>query len=112
MLTWTHATAADIDAYYDGRPRETMRAICIKLDGVPVAIIGLAKEATRDRAFSEYRPAMQPYLRSITVGRAIMAFVKWLHESRVPVYAISEGTGLLERIGFQQVSGEIYEWPN
>ena len=112
MLTWDYATAADIDAYYEDRPRETMRAIVVKLDGAPVGIIGLAKEVDRDRAFSEFKPELQPHLKSMPVGRAIMAFVKWMNASRVPIYAISEGTGVLDRLGFRCVGGDIYEWPH
>jgi hypothetical protein len=112
MLTWGYATAADIDAYYGDRPRETMRAVVIRMDGVAVGVIGLAKEVDRDRAFSECKPVLCAHLRSIVVLRAIKAFMKLVEASRIPVYAISEGTGVLDRLGFRHVDGDVYEWPN
>jgi hypothetical protein len=110
VITWGYAIAADVDAFYRDRPVETIRAIVIKLDAEPAAIIGLAKEPDRDRAFSEYLPALKPHLKSMAVLRAIKAFMRWVESSKVPVYAISEGTGLLERLGFQRVNGEVFEW--
>lgn len=110
MISWRYATAADIDRFYEGRPRETMRAVAIILDDEPVGIIGLAKEPDRDRLFSEYKPELEPHIRRIAVLRAIKAVMAWVEASKIPVYAISEGTGILERLGFKQVSGEIYTW--
>lgn len=114
MLTWVFAEAKDIDAFYGNRPRETMRAIALRLNGECVGLIGLAKEPERDRAFSEYKPALEPYLqrKSMTILRAIKAFQGWLETSPVPVYAISEGTGILERVGFRPLDEEIYVWAN
>lgn len=112
MLTWGYATAADIDSYYEGRPRETLRAVVIRMDGVTVGIIGLAKEVDRDRAFSEFKPVLCEHLKSMVVLRAIKAFMKMVESSRIPIYAISEGTGVLDRLGFRHVGGDVYEWPN
>jgi hypothetical protein len=109
-ITWGVAPAAEVDELYAGRPRETLRAIVIRLDGKPVGIMGLAKEPERDRAFSEYTPELCPHLKRMPVLRAIKAFMQWVEQSRVPVYAISEGTGLLERLGFIQFRDEEYRW--
>jgi hypothetical protein len=110
-ITWGIATAAEVDDLYSGRPRETLRAIIIRVDGVPAGIVGLAKEPDRDRAFSEYTEALCPHLKRMPVLRAIKAFMQWVESSRVPVYAISEGTGLLERLGFVRDHGEEFRWP-
>lgn len=111
-ITWGPATASDVDALYAGRPRETVRALVIQVDGEPAGIIGLAQEPDRLRAFSESREALCPHLKCMPVLRAIKAFMKWVEESKVPVYAISEGTGLLERLGFVQFNGEEFRWPS
>lgn len=114
MLTWDYATARDIDAFYEGRPRETLRAIVIRMDGEPVGLIGLAKEPDRDRAFSEAKPVLEPHMKSMTVLRAIKHFMKWVHASPVPIYAMRERNNcLLERLGFRQFadSAEVYVWP-
>lgn len=111
-ITWGPATASDIDVLFAGRPRETMRALVIRVDGEPAGIIGLAQEPDRFRAFSESREALCPHLRCMQVLRAIKAFMQWVRDSKVPVYAVSEGTGLLERLGFVQFKGEEYRWPS
>jgi hypothetical protein len=111
-ITWGPASASEVDALYTGRPRETVRALVLRLDGEPAGIIGLAQEPDRLRAFSETRKALGPHLRRMPVLRAIKAFMVWVHQSKVPVYAVSEGTGLLERLGFVQFKGEEYRWPS
>lgn len=110
-ITWGVASAAEVDQLYAGRPRETMRALVIRVDGKPAGIIGLAKEPDRERAFSEYTAELCPHLKRLPVLRAIKAFMTWVKASRVPVYALSEGTGLLERLGFVHVRGEEFRWP-
>ena len=110
-LEWSIASAKDIDDFYGERPRETLKAIVIKLNGSPAAIIGLATERVRARAFSEYTPALQPYLKSITVMRAVKAAQQMFADSRKPVFAVREGcSDFLERLGFVQVDGEVYSW--
>lgn len=111
-VSWGPATAADVDALYKGRPRETMRALVIRVDGEAAGIIGLAQEPDRLRAFSEVRDALCPHIRRMPVLRAIKAFMRWVEQSQVPVYAVSEGTGLLERLGFVQFNGEEFRWPS
>jgi hypothetical protein len=111
-LTWGYATARDIDAFYEGRPRETIRAVVVRMDEDPVCLIGLAKDSNYDKAFSEYKPSLEPYLKSITVMRAIKQFMKWVQDSKVPVYAMCVTTsGILDKLGFVQVEGELYQWP-
>jgi hypothetical protein len=109
-ITWSTATAAEVDELYSGRPRETLRALVIRVDGKPAGIIGLAQEPDRFRAFSEYTPELCPHLKRMPVLRAIKAFMAWVEASKVPVYAISEGTGLLERLGFVSDDGEVFRW--
>ncbi len=110
-ITWGPASAAEVDALYTVRPRETLRALVIMVDGTPAGIIGLAQEPERFRAFSEYTDELCPHLKRLPVLRAIKAFMKWVEDSKVPVYAISEGTGLLERLGFVSDDGEVFRWP-
>lgn len=109
-ITWGPASAAEVDEFYSHRPRETLRALVIRVDGKPAGIVGLAQEPDRLRAFSEYTDELCPHLKRMSVLRAIKAFMKWVEESKVPVYAISEGTGLLERLGFVSDDGEVFRW--
>jgi hypothetical protein len=57
-LTWSPASASDIDTFYGERPGPTMRAIAIKQGSRTVAIIGMLMDGQRMRAFSEYVPEL------------------------------------------------------
>jgi hypothetical protein len=110
-LTWSVATASDIDRYYGERPSPTMKAIAIKRGDQPVAIIGMFMDGQRMRAFSEYVPEFEPYLRSMTALRAIKAAQQMFKESRRQVIAVKgSDTMILERIGFVPLTNEVYTW--
>lgn len=111
MITWGYASASDIEAFYGEHPAVTIRAVIIHLDGVPAGVIGLAFEGDRARAFSEYRPELASHLKSIPVLRAIKAAQGMYASSVKPVVAVREGcSGILERLGFESVDGELYLW--
>lgn len=112
MITWSFASAADVDALYRSRPGETLRAVVIRVDGHPAGIIGLAKEPDRDRLFSEYTEKLEPHLKSMAILRALKTVMAWVQASRVPVYAIAENPALLERLGFEKVNDEVFTWPS
>jgi hypothetical protein len=110
-LTWSVATAVDIDHFYGERPGPTMNAIAIKRGERPVAIIGMFRDGQRMRAFSEYVPEFEPHLRSMVTLRAIKAAQQMFRECRRPVIAVKgSDTGILERIGFVPVTDEVYSW--
>lgn len=110
-LDWSMATAADIDSFYGERPRYNLRAITIRMDGQPVAIIGMIDERFRMRAFSEYRPELEPYLKSMTVLRAVKAAQHMFASCSKPIVAVREGCPkILERVGFEQVQDDVYAW--
>lgn len=110
-LTWSVATAHDIDRYYGERPGPTMKAIAIKRGEQPVAIIGMFRDGQRMRAFSEYVPEFEPHLRSMTALRAIKAAQRMFNESRLPVIAVKgSDTMILERVGFVPVADGVYKW--
>jgi hypothetical protein len=112
-LTWSVASAADIDSFYGERPNQTMKAIVIRQGGRPVGIIGMLLDGPRVRAFSEYQPEFEPHLRSMTVLRAIKAAQRMFDESPRPVIAVKgSDSGILERIGFVPVADEVYKWPS
>lgn len=111
MIRHRFATAADLDKFYDERPEQTVRAIVIEMDDEPVAIIGIARHRDRFQAFSEYKPALEPHLKSMPVLRAIKAGQQLIKEAPLPVIAIEEGKpGFLSRLGFNEVSPGVYLW--
>lgn len=108
-VTFCPATASDLDAFYGGRNRQTMRAIIVKLDDVPAGVIGLAKAKDRLLMISEYKPELQPYLKSMGALRAIKESMRWAAESKLPVFAVCQDSErLLERLGFVHVRDGVY----
>lgn len=110
MLTFAPATQEDIQFFYGG-VRETLKAICVKRDGVPVGFVGLAIEPTRARFFSEHRDMTCAELRKS--WRAVKAAMKYVRESRRPVVSVAEGDHghkNLTRLGFTHIDGEVYAW--
>jgi hypothetical protein len=112
VISFRHATAADIDRYYGERPQQTLKALTILLDDEPVAIIGLALEGDRFQAFSEFKPELEPHLKTMPVLRAIKTAQKMIAAAPLPVVAISKGDPtLLKRLGFHEVREGVYLWP-
>lgn len=110
-LTWSVASATDIDEFYGERPNQTMKAIAIRKGNSPLAIIGMVMTGPYMRAFSEYRPEFEPHLRSMTVLRAIKAAQRMFDESPRPVIAVKgSDSGILERVGFVPMNDEVYQW--
>ena len=115
LVAWRYATVEDVLFVYDGAVKPTLRAIVVTLDGEPAGIIGVSREGGIGKYFSEYRDELKPYLRSITVMRAIKASMKFVTDYPGPVYAMAgheEGARILTRLGFTQVNGDLFTWLN
>ena len=109
MIGWRYASAEDVDRYYGERPATTLKAVVILLDGEPVGIAGLSRERDRMRAFSEFKPELEPHLKSMTVLRAVKAVQRMIHESPLPVIVQdSENPALMERLGFTEVQPGVH----
>lgn len=110
MLTVGPATTLDIKSYY-GSTKETLRAICVKRDGVPVGFVGIAIGPHYSRFFSEYRDLNCKEL--CKCYRAVKMAMRFVKESRRPVVSIAEheqGHKNLQRLGFKHVENELYVW--
>lgn len=81
------------------------------LDGDPAGIIGLSYDKHYAVLFSEYKPSLVPHISRIQIMRALVLVMRWVHASRRPIYAARSGdTDILEKLGFEQVEGEVYRW--
>ena len=81
------------------------------VDDEVAGVVGISRSQFVNVMFSDYRPALEPYLKSITVLRAVMQVMSWA-AGRV-VYAVprdDEGQRVLKRLGFEP-HGEVYRWP-
>lgn len=109
MIAWRFATSADIDRYYGERPGFTLQAIVVLLDDEPAGIAGLSREGDRFRAFSEYKPALEPHLKSMTVLRAVKAVQRMIHEAPLPVIVQnSENPRLMKRLGLVEIQPGVH----
>lgn len=85
------------------------------MDGEVVGIIGVVRESEVGKLFCDFDPKLQPYLRSITLWRAVKASMRFCDEYRGPVVAIAghaEGCRWLHRLGWTHLQGDVYAWLN
>lgn len=95
--------------------KPTLRAIVITLDDDPVGIIGVSRERGVGKYFSDHMDELKPYLKSITVLRAINASMTFVKNYPGPVYSVAQhrkGAKLLTRLGFTHISGDLFLWLN
>ena len=89
-----------------------MRAVVILLDEEPVAVIGLAEGIDCRTLFADSKPELDPYIKSMTVLRAIKLAMQLVKQSKKTVLAMRRpGTDMLIRLGFEHVRDDIYRWP-
>ena len=93
--------------------KPTLRAIVVTLDGDPAAILGVSRERGIGKYFADYTVELEPYLKSITVLRAIKASMEFVKNYPGPVYSVAQhrkGARLLKRLGFTHISGDLFLW--
>jgi len=92
-----------------------MRAYVGLVDGELAGVVGVVRERQCGKYFCDIKPELQPYLRSITIMRAIKASLRFCDEYRGPLVAVAddaESCRLLFRLGFTHIQGELYGWLN
>jgi hypothetical protein len=110
-LMYRFASAADLKRFYGELPAPTIRAVVVLKSNDPVVILGVANRADCATFFADYKPEAWEVRRAMTVLRAIKKAMQIVKDSKRPVYAVrQEGTDLLVRLGFEQVSDEVYRW--
>lgn len=110
------ATAGDIRAFYGDRPHPTLKAIVVAQGPEILGVIGLAREATRAKFFSEIREDLRPRLKRMISLRTIWAAMELVRQSKLPVFAIAQedepdSHRVLKRLGFVHLEGDVYQWP-
>lgn len=111
MISHRFATAADIDKYYGERPAATIRAIVILIDDEPAGIAGLVLKRGGDRclAFSEFKPELEPHLKTMPVLRAVKSAQRMILETPLPVLVYdTTNPPLLERLGFTEIEPGVH----
>lgn len=115
MLTVRPATQADFHALYGEAPARTIRAEVAELDGVPVAIAGIAYGGERPLLFSRILPALRPHKRFIV--RQARRFAEIARKAHAVAIADCQSTAsarLLQAVGAQKVGeseqGEVFAW--
>jgi hypothetical protein len=93
--------------------RGTLKAFVITMDGVPHGFIGIVRENGIGKFFTDNSDELQPYLKSITIMRALKASLDWCREYRGPVIAIAttaQSCMTMQRLGFEHLQGTYYGW--
>jgi hypothetical protein len=112
-ISTRRANAQDIRDYYGDAPRETIRAYVADINGSIVGIVGIFRSKDSGIFFSEFKPELQPYLKSITIMRTIKKALSLCDEYRGPVFALAdnaESCRLMNRLGFTHLHGAWYGW--
>jgi hypothetical protein len=92
-----------------------MRAIVAEMEGLVVGFIGVTREQGYGKLFVDFKPELQPYLRSITIMRAVKAAMKFADDYRGPIVAVAEhgeACRILNRLGWTHLDGDVYGWLN
>ena len=88
----------------------------ILLDGKVSGIIGLAREEWTSRLFSEHKPELEPFLKSVIIMRAVKAVMRWVREYPTDVFAVAKhekGCQILTRLGFERIGDrDVFVWVN
>jgi hypothetical protein len=109
MISHRYATAEDCRRYYGDDPQRTIHAIVILLDDEPAAMIGLERRRDRFVCFSEFKPELEPHLKTMPVLRALKALKTMIHESPLPVIVQNTtNPKLIERLGFIQIQPGVH----
>lgn len=93
--------------------RGTVKAYAVTMDGVVHGFIGIIRENGIGKFFTENSAELQPYLKSITIMRALKSSLDWCRAYRGPVVAIAEtveGCITMNRLGFEHMDGVYYGW--
>lgn len=108
------ATREDVIEFFGKPQRSTMRAYVAVMDGKVVGVLGVVREEV-GKYFCDFKPELHPYLKSITIMRAIKASMKLVADYQGPVVSVAEhaeGCRLLNRLGFTHLDGALYGWLN
>ena len=113
LIEWRQATSEDVVGMYGKLPKQTIRAIVVLRNGVPEGIAGVARERGVSKFFSDHKPELKPFLKTITVLRAIKAAQQLV--MRYPSVVMAEaqddtGARLLGRLGFRHIEKEYFAW--
>lgn len=116
MLTTRPATSTDFHHLYGEAPARTIRAEVAEIDGVLVAIAGIAYGGERPLLFSRILPALRPHKRFIVrQARRFAEIARKAHAIAIADCERPASARLLQATGAEKVAdssqGEAYAWP-
>lgn len=107
------ATAEILERFYGDAPARTVRAIAAVRDDRVIGVAGVYADGSRLVMFSQLTDELRRDRRSIV--RGIRRLTELARARRMPVHAVADAAiegseRLLEHIGFQRVSPEVFVW--
>jgi len=103
----------DIVEFFGEPSRSTLRALVAVMDGKVVGVLGIAREGQIGKYFCDFKEELEPYLRSMTIMRAIKQSIQFCEEYKGPLVSVAEhaeGCRILNRLGFVHLEGAVYGW--
>lgn len=107
------ATSDDVIEYFGEPQAGTLRAYVAVLDGRVVGILGVVREGPIGKYFCDFKPEIEPFLRSMTIMRAIKRSMEFVYDYKGPLVSVAahaEGCRILHRLGFTHLQGALYGW--
>lgn len=91
----------------------TVRAVVAEMNGEIVGVVGVVREGPIGKYFCDFKPELEPHLRSMAILRAIKKSMEFVREYQGPMVSVAEhaeGCRLLNRLGFTHLQGALYGW--
>lgn len=105
MFEVRDAVAADIQAFYGQNPPQSLRARVLVRGDEVLGIAGYYMENGHAVVFSDSKHGIP----KMTIWRESL---KFMAELNLPAICRCEGSApFLERLGWQHVEGDVYQWP-
>ncbi len=100
-------------AFYGKKPQGTLRAYVAEMNGEVCGVMGVLREELWGKCFSDFKPKLHPYLKSITILRGVKLALQLCDEYKGPVLACAdnaESCRIMHKLGFTHLRGGWYAW--
>jgi hypothetical protein len=113
MVEICQANALDVAVLYDGPAKRSMRAVVVRVDGVPLGLGGIYYEDDKIIAFTRIKAELRDY--PFAIYKAAKQAMQLIDRRGKTVLAVADpaiprSKEFLEHLGFEQIEGEVYQW--
>ena len=115
-VDYRFATKADLEEFYGRQWDGTIRALVWTVDGKVEGVIGIVRDKSCFRFFSDTTDTMLPLLKTFKARRAIFVVMDWVRNHPGLIHATAnrtegyEGDKVLNSLGFTHYEDDVYIW--